>query len=331
MEEQTGDSYQGSPYIWALIAAQAKVGKTTGIVANVLGAMPWQLFGGVVDKPSHFHIVTADASALMGAREFLLENCEMPKEALGYRVYNLEKDVRTIAESVEAYQHRIFLLLREVRDRIAQHIASEPGVHAVLVSSLTGFARAMERGLMGRPTGQTKGRDGDKNGKGYGSIDLWQLLKTQLFDLQDVFQALDAHVFWEGHLVKFTVGTPPNQTEEEKLAISGSAGSGSGFGFNVSHAFRIARKSTQYESKDRKTTKGDIIPGKMRKSLPEKNPDPKNPRKWPVDEVYFDTDVSGSFVANGRMVASRLERSEFDLTNVLRKLGYKTGSWKPGK
>ena len=327
MEEQTGDSYQGSPYIWALIAALAKVGKTTGIVANVLGAMPWQLFGGVVDRPSHFHIVTADASALMGAREFLLENCEMPKEALGYRVYNLEKDVRAIAESVEAYQHRVFLLLREVRDRIAQYIAQEPGVHAVLMSSLTGFARAMERGLMGRPTGQTKGRDGDKNGKGYGSIDLWQLLKTQLFDLQDVFQALDAHVFWEGHLVEFTTGQPPNEVTKEKLAISGSAGSGSGFGFNVSHAFRIARKSTQYESKDRTTTKGNIIPGK-RRSLTGPG---KGSNKWPVDEVYFDTDVSGSFVANGRMVASRLEKSEFDLTNVLRKLGYKTGGWKPGK
>lgn len=315
MEEQTLGTYQGSPYARMVFATRAKVGKTVTLVGNALGVMPWQRSGGVVTQPSHLHVVTADSDAMAGVREFLVEQCEVPLEELkSVRAYNMEKDVRRAAEGRDAYNHELFLQLRQVRDLIASRIR-QGEVHAVLLSSVTGFARGMERALMGEPTGQ------NDSGKGYGSRDLWQLFKTQMYDFQDFFQSLDAHVFWEAHLSEFTRGDPKNPITEEKLAISGAAGNASsGLTFNASHVFKINRTNTRYESKDSKDPKGAIIPGKVRKD---------GSKKWPVDQVYFETDVSGSFVANGRMVASRLERSEWDLTRVCKKLGLKVGGWRP--
>jgi hypothetical protein len=315
MEEQTLGTYQGSPYARMVFATRAKVGKTVTLMGNALGAMPWQRMGGIVSHPSHFHVVTADSDAMSGVREFLVEQCEVALEDIkGVKAYNMEKDVRRAAEGRDPYNHDLFLQLRETRDLIASRV--RPGeTHAVLLSSVTGFARGMERALMGEPTGQ-----GD-SGKGYGSRDLWQLFKTQMYDFQDFFQALDAHVLWEAHLSEFTKGDPKNPITEEKLAISGAAGNASsGLTFNASHVFRITRKNTRYKSKDGKTADGKAIPAKLTKA---------GKNEWPVDEVYFDTDVSGSFVANGRMVASRLERSEFDMTRMFKKLGLKVGGWKP--
>jgi hypothetical protein len=318
MEEQSGETYQGSPYERAVFATKAKVGKTVALVCNLLGAMPWQKTGAVVTSPSHLHILTSDSDALQGVREFILENCEMSHETVKYKVYNLEKDVRTVSEVKEQYQHGLFLKLTEVRDLIASRI--RPGeVHAVLISSLTGFSRGLERELMGAPIGTNR-----ETGKGYGAIDLWKMNSATNFNFQDMFQALDAHIIWEAHLSEFErkVGNRPEDTvTEEKLAISGAAGNpSSGITFNVSRVFRITRKNTRYKSKDGKTADGKAIPAKLTKA---------GKNEWPVDEVYFDTDVSGSFVANGRMVASRLERSEFDMTRMFKKLGLKVGGWKP--
>lgn len=49
MKEVTGETYQASQYAKMLAVADAKMGKSSSLVAGCLGLLPWQTIGGVVD------------------------------------------------------------------------------------------------------------------------------------------------------------------------------------------------------------------------------------------------------------------------------------------
>lgn len=226
MKEMTGDSYEASPYMKALCASEAKVGKTTFLVASVLGVLPWQKFGGIVDSPENLHVITFDASALGGIKRFIAESCGAKKEALGFKVYNLEDDMRRVAETDSDYNMAFYTTVLDTISKIGEKAR---GVPVVVVSSLTGLAAGVERSVVGPPSG-----------KGYSDAAKWKTLAHQLHEIQNYAQIDKWHCFWEGHIDKPAgLGLKNEAPPKETIRVSGEAGRN--WGYNVSHIFRIRR------------------------------------------------------------------------------------------
>lgn len=228
MKEQTGETYESSKYAKALLASESKVGKSCYLVASALGALPWQRHGGIVDRPENLHVITFDANALGNMNRFLVETCGAPKEALKYRVYNLQDDMRRVSESDSDYDmgfyNTVFQALMLIQDRAK-------GVPVVLFSSLTGLAAGVERSIIGPP-----------NGKGYSDPSKWVALAHQLTEIQNFAQIDKWHVLWEAHLDK--PPPPPMKAAEnppkESIRVSGKAGRH--WAYNVEQVFRIRRQ-----------------------------------------------------------------------------------------
>lgn len=226
MQEQTGNTYQSAKYAKALMAAESKNYKTASIVAWCLGLFPWQKNGGVVSRPEDLNVITFDAGALAGVNKFLKETLGAPEEAFKYKVWNFQDDARRIYESEKPYDHSLFNALLALRQRIGDSLGSG-GTPVVALSSLTVLAMALERAIMGPPTGS------GKSGKGVGDEDRWGLLKRQLFTIQNAFGVDDWHCLWEAHVLKGT------DEGKETLQVSGSAGRN--WGVNMEQVFRIVR------------------------------------------------------------------------------------------
>lgn len=295
MQHQTGETYVPSKYSKFLSVAGNKEGKTVWAVGSALGVLPWQKEGGLVSDPKHLHILAADMDAVAGCKRFLTEFCKAPTEALKFHVWNFQDDIRRVFAENAPYQHGLFMELRKVVDEIQRLSAGKGAV--VLVSSLTGFARGIERSLFGPPTGQSAA------GKGYGSIDLWTMLEAQLFQFQNMFQVDDWHCIWEGHIMP--KGDPKGGGEPKPDSIAVRGGAGINWGYNTQGNFRIRRQA------------GDKFPGSQ------------------VDKVIIETRPKLDFISNGRGFAETLAAQETDLTLMCRKLGYQVGHWgaksKPAK
>lgn len=226
MQEQTGSTYKSAQFAKALFAGEAKSYKTASLVAWALGLFPWQKNGGIVSKPEDLNVITFDAGALGGVNLFLKKTLGAQDEALKYKVWNFQDDARQAFESEKPYDHSLYNSVLAVQQRLRDSTGGG-GTPVVLFSSLTVLAMALERAIMGPPTGS------GKSGKGVGDEDRWGLLKRQLFTVQNAFQIDQWHMFWEAHVLKGT------DEGKETLQISGSAGRN--WGVNMEQIFRLQR------------------------------------------------------------------------------------------
>lgn len=229
MKEVTGDTYQSSQTAKALIVSDAKVGKTSAIVASLLGVAPWQKTGGVVDAPENLHVVTFDANAAGGLKGFLTQTCGAKAGALNFRIYNMQDDLRDCFASQQDYDRRFYNSFMAVLNTIKQRSA-KGGVHALLVSSVTGLASGLQRAIQG-PVSEQKGSGMD--------ISKWADFATQIAEVRNFAQTETFHTIWEGHLAKKMKMVGGQTIEKEGIQINGA--SGSNFAFNVEQVFQLRR------------------------------------------------------------------------------------------
>lgn len=234
MIRQSGSTYQTSKYMKGLFCSEAKVGKSSFLVASALGVLPWQKTGGIVDKPQNLHVISFDTAALQGLNKFLTQTCGAPKEALGYDVLNFEEDVRAVSLSQQEYDFSLFNALKVALTELQGKCTS--GVHTVIFSSLTGVAQALERAIGGPPDKKGGGMDQSK----------WGTYGSQLNEIRNFGQVDRWHCMWEGHVFKPASTGQGGDARPETIQLSGK--SGQNFPYNVGHVFRIRREmGRQYQ------------------------------------------------------------------------------------
>ena len=268
----------------AFVVAEPKVGKTTFLAASALGALPEQKCG-LVTSPEHLHILAFDSVAVEGLDKFLLNACKKPESWLAVDVINMADDIRQVYATEEQNNYRWLVAVRRAIADIQKAVASKPGVHAVIASSLTGAAETFVRALGGAPSdGTTK-----KSGSGMDQ-DKWQMLSGQLVDFRAKLATDSCHVLWEGHIAK----TPEkdNKPASESIQIPGKTGQN--WGFNVDQVFRLKREMVKYPN-----------------SI--------------IDKVFMDTRPNMEFTAGGRGFGTQLDPREYDLARVAEKLGKRVG------
>lgn len=226
MIKQTGLTYASAKHAKALFLGEGKLGKSSFLCASALGLLPWQKAGGVVDRPENLHVLTFDSSALAGIAGFLTKTCKAPEPALGFNVYNFQDDARAASLSRGEWDFTLYnsvlAAIQEIKAKTAKG-----GTHVVLVSSLTGLAAALKRGIAG-PVGAGKRGSGMDMAK-------WEAYATQLSEIRNILQDDAWHVFFEAHVFKQTSGDETHET----LMLEGK--SGQNFAFNVEQVFRVRR------------------------------------------------------------------------------------------
>ncbi len=228
----TGEQYQTSQFAKGLFASESKVGKSCFLVASALGVLPWQKHGGIVDSPSNLHVITFDANALGGIQRFLLDTCKAPKEALQFKVYNLQDSMRRVSMAQSDYDMTFYHEIMSVVNKLEQTARGVPVLH---FSSLTGAANGLERSIVGPP-----------KGKGYSDMSKWKMIAHQLHELQNFAQIDKWHCFWEAHIdkvVSASQGSNSVDVNKESIRVSGEAGRN--WAYNVEQVFRIRRQYGQ--------------------------------------------------------------------------------------
>jgi hypothetical protein len=227
MKETTAEDGGFSQYAKALVVAASKEGKTVGIVANLLGVLPWQKFGGVVDRPEHLHVIALDAGAATGIPSFL-KMCGAPEEAFKLRIYNMKEDIDAVLKHDGDYNFDFFNSLVQVIKKIQDRVA-KGGTHAVLASSLTTMFQILQRAISGAP------------GKGLSNMDQnkWGEVGRQVNEVRNLLQQDTYHCLWEGHVFKPPETGQGGEVKKETIQVQGSAGYN--FPNNVEQVFRFRR------------------------------------------------------------------------------------------
>jgi len=296
MDEQTGNNYTSAEYAKVLAAADAKIGKTTFLVASLLGALPWQRFGGVVDRPRHLHVLTFDANALGGIKRFITNSCGKDTSYCDFRVYNHQDEWKRVSHSKEDWNYDLYNAVVNTLSTVSARAVKEGGVHALLFSSLTGLSEGMLRALAGPPSEERKGAGMDPA--------KWSEFARQLIDVRNYGQVDTHHCIWEAHIDRGSQFSMKKNDEadagpRESLHVPGSAGRS--WSFNVEQVFRIRRDF------------GDTF------------------EKTNVDMTYLDTRPSADFISGGRGFTEALKAREPDLTLAFHKLGLKIGRFGAAK
>jgi hypothetical protein len=297
--KDTLDSYTSVAYGKELFLAEAKVGKTIFLFGSLLGVMPWQEFGGVVDDPRNLHVITFDANALGGAKKFLVEKCGASEEIGKAHVINLQDHTKRAFASDTEYDPKfltaVYDAIHNVQDR-----ASKGGVHALLFSSLTMCAKAIVRSISGpafgkiTAAGQMKASPMDQN--------KWGLFAQQMTELQFATQVDSYHTIWEAHHGEKQDKKKKDSSGEalvyDSIQVQGSTAQT--FPAQVERPYILNR------------TKGGWKPGSD------------------VDMVTVDTRPNldfGDSIMSGRQVVGALDAKETDLTAMFSKLGLAVGQW----
>ncbi len=299
MKETNGEDYQASIYEKGTYLAEAKVGKTCFLVAGALGVLPNQKSGGIVDRPSHLHVIAIDSGAMSGVLAFMLKTCSSRDEVKKMQVYNMKEDIDRMVASESDYDMTFYNAYVSTIQRIREKVAQSPGVHAVITSSLTGLAAMIERGIVGKPgAAGVRNSQGEVSGKGYSDPSKWKAFAQQMAQLRMVAQVDEFHCLWEGHVdvtKPFTMKAGEGGGPKETIAISGQTGRN--WSFNTDHVFRIRRNF------------GDTWQGTQ------------------CEKVHLDTQPDMDFIAGGRGYTEKLNKKEFDLTSAYMKLGLRVGNW----
>lgn len=287
MKETTAADESLSQFAKSLVVAASKEGKTVGLVAGALGVLPWQRFGGVVDKPDNLHVIALDSGAATGIKPFL-ELCKAPKEAFSVRIYNMADDVRSVSTRDEDWDFTFFHAFKQVAKRVQER--AQKGTSLVLVSSLTTLALTLQRSLAGAP--------GDDAARGSGMDQAkWGELGRQVNELRNMLQQDYWHCVWEGHVYKPPATGQGRDADSSKESIQVQGSSGHNFPNNVEQVFRFRRDF------------GNTHEGTR------------------VERVALDTRPSMDFLAGGRGFTEYLDAKEADMTVAFRKIGLKCGRW----
>lgn len=299
-QAQTLDTYESSTYGKECCISKAKVGKTTFLIGSILGVMPWQEYGGIVDKPENLHVISFDAAAVDGVKEFLVNECGASKEIGKVHIENLQRAAEKAFAGRGDYDGEFLNTFYDTVKKI-QDLTSKPGVHCVLISSVTMAAKAVLRSISG-PAFQMNGNTMKKSPM---DRNKWGLMSQVMTELQWQVQSDRYHTIWEAHhgdkVTKETDGKGDPVTLDS-IQIDGSTARS--FPAQVERIWEIKR-------------------------VPMKYMDPKTKKPTKVDTVYFDPFPRFDFgdVQTGRKVSSRLEPKEPDLTHAFNKLGLKVGQW----
>jgi hypothetical protein len=224
--EQSGTTYTSSTFEKGLFVAGSKEGKTATLVSQILGVFPGQTRGGVIDRPENLHILAFDESALQGLDTFLLNSCKAPKEALNYHVFNFQDDIRKVAFSKGDYGMSVYGGVIAAVEKVKALVA-RGGTHALLVSSLTGLAQAMQRELFGPPSVS----------KGQGDMNKWGKLSQMISEIRNFCQVDLWHCFFEAHIRK--EASDDGEDPQDTLEMQG--GARRNFAFNCAHVYRVRR------------------------------------------------------------------------------------------
>lgn len=298
--EQSLGNYQSSVYGKELFVAPAKVGKTTTLVGNILGVMPWQENGGIIDTPANLHILSFDAAAVDGVREFLVDHCSAPKEIDKVHIENLQEAAKKAFASTSDYNglflNTVYEALRKIQDRTAK-----PGVHVVMFCSLTMMAKAVLRSISG-PAFSIDGQA--KMKKSPMDQNKWNLMKQLMTEFQWTAQQDNYHTFWEGHHGLKTSKKTDGKGDPliyDSVQIDG--GTAETFPAQVERPWEIVRSSNKYI-------------------------DPKTKKPTKICLTHFNPTPNFDFgqVQTGRKVA-RLSGDQPCLTKAFHELGLKIGGW----
>lgn len=292
MIEQTGNTYQSTKFAKLLAVGEAKLGKSCSLIAGALGVLPWQTEGGIVTNPENLHVITFDSNALGGIKSFITETCGAKDTALNFKVYNLQDDFRRVASNDMDYDPTFYAAIIQAVDLVRKR-AKDSETSCVIISSLTGAAAGIERGISGPPvvSGKRSKSTMDQN--------KWAMLSSELSNLQNICQEDRWHCIWEAHLdrgVSSEKDEKGQPVEKDTIRVRGSAGRA--WAYNVEQVVRMRR------SYGRKfgTTK--------------------------CDQTFFDTRASLDFLASGRNFTERLEAQEQCMTTMFKKLGLAVGGVK---
>jgi hypothetical protein len=230
-----GNAAAKAQFLNMYAVAPPKVGKTTYLAASALGALPGQEFG-LVSSPAHLHIVAVDGAAVEGLAEFLTVNCGKREEVLSVDVVSLAEDVRKAWDTEESTSYAWHMAMQKAIGDLNRRIRSTPGVHAIILSSLTGASEVYVGALTGAPA------DGTSKKSGLGmDQDKWNLFSTQMVDLRTSLYKDIAHVFWEGHVTTKT----QDKVEKETTLVPGATGKN--WGMNVHEIVRLRREMEKYK------------------------------------------------------------------------------------
>lgn len=295
-------SYASSNYGKELFLAEAKVGKTINLLGGLLGVLPWQEFGGVVDHPRNLHVITFDANALGGAFKFLTEKCGAHQDIGHVHVQNLQEATKRAFAGDSGYDPRFLGAVYDAVHRV-QDMATKGGVHALLFSSLTMCAKAVIRSIAGpayaiiadgQKKGQMKSNPMDEN--------KWGLFAQQMTELQFATQVDTYHTIWEAHhgerQSKTETDAAGNKKKYDSIQVQGQTA--------VTFPAQVERPYLM------KRIKGGWQPGSE------------------VDMVEIDTRPNldfGDSIMSGRQVVGSLDPKENDLTAMFNKLGLTVGQW----
>lgn len=298
VKPNTLGAYKSSKYAAEIVLAPAKVGKTVSLIGNALGVMPWQEYGGIVDKPENLHVITFDAVTCEGALEFLMTECGAPEGIKNVHVENLEQAARK-AFAGGAYDstfpNKVYDAVRKCQD-----LSARGGVHMILFCSLTMCAKAWLRSLSGpaltnRSDGTMQRSPMDQN--------KWGLFAMQMTELQFQVQDQDKyHVIWETHWAEKTSEKKKDNEGNPKVydTIQVMGSTKEQFPAQCARPYMLTRKKGSWKAGSK------------------------------VGLVEFDTQPDldfGESMMAGRKVVGVLEPKENDLTVMFNKLGLEIGGW----
>jgi hypothetical protein len=132
-------------YMSAFVGGEGKAGKTSFLAASCLGALPWQTEGGLVDRPENLHIVGFDAAFADGLVDFITKRCGKPESYLNVSVRPMTSAAKDAGSDAEWDFKFYSAVMREFKE--VKAAAAKGGVHAVIVSSLTGLAEGLVSGV----------------------------------------------------------------------------------------------------------------------------------------------------------------------------------------
>jgi hypothetical protein len=279
------DDKSQDQYAKAFCVAGAKDGKTTKLVADCLGALPGQTHG-VVTSPAHLHVFPFDTAATEGLAPFLTELCGKPKSILEVDVIDI-KDAIEKANACRTDWNIGFFngIIQKVNELKARMVKTQ-GVHAVIVSGLTGVSEVFKRAISGGVS--VEGRKGSGM-----DMSKWDTYSQCLLDLRAALQSDTHHVFWEGHVIKqIEKGQGNEETMTEVIPVQGPVAKN--WSFNVAQNFRLRRTTEKYQG-----TK--------------------------IDKMYYETRPTAEFSASGRGFTTALDPRELDMAVILKKLGKRVG------
>lgn len=278
------DDKSQDQYAKAFAVAAAKDGKTTKLVADCLGALPGQTHG-VVTSPAHLHIFPFDTAATEGLAPFLTELCGKPKSILEVDVIDLRESLEKAYACRTDWNLAFFNGVLEKIKALKDKMAKQQGVHAIIISSLTGVTEIFKRSISGGISVEGK--------KGSGmDMSKWDAYNQCLLDLRTALQTDTHHVFWEGHIVKETVKSQNDESIIETIPVQGQTAKN--WSFNVAQNFRLRRTTEKY-------------------------PNTK------IDKMYYETRPTAEFSASGRGFTTALDPRELDMAVILKKLGKRIG------